>query len=214
MATAKKATKAAPKAAKSAKKAAPKKAPKSLVEEVCGNLKKAGFLAIPVQTLNEEAETSRYFEGDFKEFVAAAKSLGAKSIFVDTLYLEEEEFFYDCGFDPEEYDYEDEEECTCKAEGKECKCVDSADCTLYPEDLNGLDLSLLRPEIAKYEKYLGEPCGVRLTVPGADHLEVEIFAEWYDDFAELVDDASCDIEEDPEEALKIIEKNSDEINNQ
>lgn len=213
MATAKKTTKTAAKAApKTAKKAAPKKAPKSLVDEICGNLKKAGFLAIPVQTLNEEAEASRYFEGDFKEFVAAAKSLGAKSIFVDTLYLEEEEFFYDCGYDPEEFDDEEEEECTCKAEGKECKCV--ADYTLYPEDLNGLDLSLLRPEIAKYEKYLGEPCGVRLTVPGADHLEVEIFAEWYDDFAELVDDASCEIEEDPEEALKIIEKNSDEINNQ
>ncbi len=211
MATAKKTTKAAAKSApKAAKKAAPKKAPKSLLEEITANLKKAGLLSIPVQTLNEDMESSRYFEGDFKEFIAAAKALGAKAVFVDTLYLEEEEFYYDSGIDDEEYfDDCDEEEC----EVIDANDEDKEDATLlYPEDLHGLDLGLLRPELAKYEKYVGEPCGVRLTIPGADHLEVEIFAEWYDQFAEIVDEASYAIEVNPEEALKVIEKNSDEVN--
>jgi len=205
------AAKAAPKAAKaSAKKAAPKKAPKSLVETVTDSLKKAGLMSIPVQTLNEDMDVSRYFEGEFKEFVAAAKALGAKAVFLDTLYLEEEEFYYDSGIDDEEYfDDEDDEEC----EVIDANEDEKEDATiLFPEDLHGLDLSLLRPELAKYEKYVGEPCGVRLTVPGADHLEVEIFAEWYDEFAEIVDEASCAIEINPEEALKVIEKNSDEVN--
>ena len=73
---------------------------------------------------------------------------------------------------------------------------------LEPEDLDGLDLSLLKPEIAKYVERVGESCGVRLTVPGVDHLEIEIFADWYDKFAELVDEASEIIEEDPVGALE------------
>jgi hypothetical protein len=71
-----------------------------------------------------------------------------------------------------------------------------------PEDLDGMDLSLLRPEIADFDKYIGDECGVRLTIPGVDHLEVEVFTDWYDKFAELVDDASESIEIDPAAALK------------
>ena len=56
--------------------------------------------------------------------------------------------------------------------------------------------------MAKYLDRVGEACGARLTVPGVDHLEVEIFADWYDDFAELVDEASEAIEIDPTDALK------------
>ena len=52
------------------------------------------------------------------------------------------------------------------------------------------------------EDRIGEACGARLTVPGGDHLEVEIFADWYDDFAELVDEASEAIEIDPTDALR------------
>jgi hypothetical protein len=56
--------------------------------------------------------------------------------------------------------------------------------------------------MAKYLDRVGEACGARLTVPGVDHLEVEIFADWYDDFAELVDEASEAIEIDPTDALR------------
>ena len=158
--------------------------------------------------------TTRYFGGDLKEFIAAAKTLGAKGIFVETLYLEEDEFYYDSGMDDEEYMalYGNEEccngDCKCgKCEGKKSKKAKDDDSDVdavyfEPEDLDGLDLTLLKPQMAKYLDRVGEACGARLTVPGVDHLEVEIFADWYDDFAELVDEASEAIEIDPTDALK------------
>jgi hypothetical protein len=48
-----------------------------------------------------------------------------------------------------------------------------------PEDLDGLDLSLLRLRLQIIKIALVKSCGVRLTIPGVDHVEVEIFAEWY-----------------------------------
>ena len=194
-------------------------AKKSITDIVCDYLKKQKLSPIPVQTLNEEAETTRYFGGDLKEFIAAAKTLGAKGIFVETLYLEDDEFYYDSGMDDEEYMalYGNENvECQC---GEDCKCGASAgsatgkkkkakdddsdvDAVYFePEDLDGLDLTLLKPEMAKFLDRIGEACGVRLTVPGVDHLEDELFAEWYDEFAELVDEASEAIEIDPNDAL-------------
>ena len=191
---------------------------KSVTDLVCEHIKKQKLLPIPVQTLNEEAEATRYFGGDLKEFLAAAKTLGAKSIFVETLYLEDDEFYYDSGIDDEEYlamngDFNNEcccgENCKCKKGDKKSKKTEDDDkvdgVLLEPEDLEGLDLSLLRPEIAKFLDRVGESCGVRLTVPGVDHLEVEIFADWYDEFAELVDEASEIIEEDPNGALEQVE---------
>ena len=192
---------------------------KSVTDLVCEHIKKQKLLPIPVQTLNEEAEATRYFGGDLKEFLAAAKTLGAKSIFVETLYLEDDEFYYDSGIDDEEYlamngDFNNEcccgENCKCKKgdkkKAKKAEDDDKVDAVLLePEDLEGLDLSLLRPEIAKFLDRVGESCGVRLTVPGVDHLEVEIFADWYDEFAELVDEASEIIEEDPNGALEQVE---------
>ena len=192
---------------------------KSVTDLVCEHIKKQKLLPIPVQTLNEEAEATRYFGGDLKEFLAAAKTLGAKGIFVETLYLEDDEFYYDSGIDDEEYlamnsDFNNEcccgENCTCKKgdkkKSKKAEDDDKVDGVLLePEDLEGLDLSLLRPEIAKFLDRVGESCGVRLTVPGVDHLEVEIFADWYDEFAELVDEASEIIEEDPNGALEQVE---------
>ena len=192
---------------------------KSVTDLVCEHIKKQKLLPIPVQTLNEEAEATRYFGGDLKEFLAAAKTLGAKGIFVETLYLEDDEFYYDSGIDDEEYlamnsDFNNEcccgENCTCKKGDKKKSKKDEDDdkvdgVLLEPEDLEGLDLSLLRPEIAKFLDRVGESCGVRLTVPGVDHLEVEIFADWYDEFAELVDEASEIIEDDPNGALEQVE---------
>ncbi|MEE1067204.1 MAG: hypothetical protein UH678_01765 [Fibrobacteraceae bacterium] len=206
---------------------------KSVAEEISENLKAHGLMPIPVQTLNEEAEASRYFAGTFDEFIDAAKILGAKGIFVEALYLEEDEFYYNSGIEEDDCcdccdccdcDCEcdddccckdkSEEDCCCKNSEEKCCCEDSKeDCEcscddeLFPEDLDGLDLSLFRPEIAKYEQYIGECCGVRLVVPGPDHLEVEIFAEWFDEFATLVDEASAEIEEDPAKVLEVIEKN-------
>ncbi len=195
---------------------------KSISEQVADLIKKAKLLPIPVQTLNEEAEATRYFGGDLKEFLAAAKTLGAKGIFIETLYLEDDEFFYDSGIDDEEYLAMNgaDSNCGCCC-GEDCKCGckdnkkskkaknvedDEEDGVwLEPEDLDGLDLTLLKPEMAKYMERVGEACGVRLTVPGCDHLEVEIFTDWYDKFAELVDEASEIIEEDPNGALEGIE---------
>ena len=187
---------------------------KSISDEICDYIKKQKLSPIPVQTLNEDMETTRYFGGDLKEFIAAAKTLGAKGIFVETLYLEEDEFYYDSGMDDDEYMalYGNDEcngECQCgKCEGKKskknAKDDDSDVDGVYfePEDLDGLDLTLLKPEMAKYLDRIGEACGARLTVPGVDHLEVEIFADWYDEFAELVDEASEAIEIDPTDTLK------------
>ena len=183
---------------------------KSISDEICDYLKKQKLSPIPVQTLNEDMETTRYFGGDLKEFIAAAKTLGAKGIFVETLYLEEDEFYYDSGMDDEEYAalYGNDDccngECKCgkcddKKSKKKAKDDDSDVDAVYfePEDLDGLDLTLLKPQMAKYLDR-----GARLTVPGVDHLEVEIFADWYDDFAELVDEASEAIEIDPTDALR------------
>ena len=157
---------------------------KSISDEICDYLKKQKLSPIPVQTLNEDMETTRYFGGDLKEFIAAAKTLGAKGICCDG-------------------------ECKCgKCEGKKSKKAKEEDDSdvdgvwFEPEDLDGLDLTLLKPQMAKYLDRVGEACGARLTVPGVDHLEVEIFADWYDDFAELVDEASEAIEIDPTDALK------------
>ena len=61
-------------------------AKKSIIDEICDYIKKQKLSPIPVQTLNEEAESTRYFGGDLKEFIAAAKTLGAKGIFVEELY--------------------------------------------------------------------------------------------------------------------------------
>ena len=188
---------------------------KSINDVVCDYIKKQKLSPIPVQTLNEDAETTRYFGGDLKEFIAAAKTLGAKGVFVETLYLEEDEFYYDSGMDDEEYMalYGNDDEC-CNGECKCGKCNDKKSkkakdddsdvdgVWFEPEDLDGLDLTLLKPQMAKYLERIGEACGVRLTVPGVDHLEVEIFADWYDDFAELVDEASEAIEIDPTDALR------------
>ena len=44
---------------------------KSVTDLVCEHIKKQKLLPIPVQTLNEEAEATRYFGGDLKEFLAA-----------------------------------------------------------------------------------------------------------------------------------------------
>ena len=207
------------------------KVQKSVSDEVCDYIKKQKLLPIPVQALNEEVEATRYFGGDLKEFITAAKSLGAKSIFVETLYLEDDEFFYDSGMDDEEYLETYGNDCCCGGNCQcGCCCEDKADkkskksskkeekieegeedgVWLEPEDLDGLDLTLLKPEMAKFMDRIGESCGVRLTVPGVDHLEVEIFADWYDEFAELVDEASEIIEEDPVGALEDMQAAFDE----
>ena len=189
-------------------------AKKSIIDEICDYIKKQKLSPIPVQTLNEEAESTRYFGGDLKEFITAAKTLGAKGIFVEELYLEDDEFYYDSGMDDDEYMalYGNEnvececcgEDCKCKKGKKKAKDDDSDVDAVYfePEDLDGLDLTLLKPQMAKFLDRIGEACGARLTVPGVDHLEVEIFADWYDEFAELVDEASEAIEIDPTDALR------------
>lgn len=199
---------------------------KTISDEICENIQKHGFLPIPVQTLNEEAEASRYFAGTFLEFLEAAKALNAKGIFIETLYLDEDEFYYDsgieddndcdcdcdCDSDCEESDSADEDQektdCECSEEDS-CEDSDEDDEGVWidPEDLDGLDLSLLRPEIASYQDRIGESCGVRLTIPGVDHVEVEIFAEWYNTFAEMVDDAYEAIEIDPAAALEEMKTN-------
>ena len=192
---------------------------KSISEIICDYIKKQKLSPIPVQTLNEEAASTRYFGGDLKELIAAAKTLGAKGIFVEELYLEDDEFYYDSGMDDEEYmalygndDCCCDGQCKCgKSEGKKGKKAKDDDDSdvdgvwFEPEDLDGLDLTLLKPQMAKYIDRIGECCGARLTVPGVDRLEVEIFADWYDKFAELVDEASEIIEEDPNGALEAIE---------
>lgn len=205
---------------------------KSISDEICENIQKHGFLPIPVQTLNEEVEATRYFAGTFNEFLEAAKVLNAKGIFIETLYLEEEEFYYDSGVEEEDDELYGEDCLFNDCCGEDCECDDDDDCDddcdddddkcdddkcdddkddtcvwIDPEDLDGLDLSLLRPEIADFQDRIGESCGVRLTIPGVDHVEVEIFADWYNTFASIVDDACDAIELDPAAALEEMKAN-------
>ena len=69
-----------------------------------------------------------------------------------------------------------------------------------------MDLALLKPELDNYNERIGDECGVRLTLPGPDHLQLEIYTEWYDEFASLVEEASEEIELDPKAALKKMQK--------
>lgn len=192
----------------------------SMVDEISDLLKNNMLVPIAVQTLNDDCETVRYFEGTEEEFIEAAKLLGAKSIFIEPMYLEEDEFYYDSGMDDDEYMQTYGADCCCRGcncECCDCKCDSEKDCDkkeseecannedgvcIEPEDLDGIDLSILKPEIAKYLDKVDEICGVRLTVPGVDHLQFELWESWYEDFAELVDEASDIIEDDPAEALK------------
>ena len=198
----------------------------NIVEKVSEALKSAEILPIPVQTVTEN-DSVKYFAGTFQEFIDAAKSLGAESVFVEPIYLEEDDFFYDAGLDEEDsccdccnckcdckcecdcecenHDCEKEDKCCCK-EDSSCECDCEEDSEIYPEDLDGLDLSLIEPEISEYEKYIGSECGVTLRVPGADGLELEIFTEWFDKFADLVESVSEKIEFETESVLKIIEE--------
>ena len=175
-------------------------AEKTVTDEIFENLKNYGFLPVPVQEINSDAETCRYFGGNFQEFVEVAKALGSKCVFVETLYLEDEEFYYNSGIDEEEDDLSGEEDGEVveddSEEGKE------APIWLDPEDLDGMDLALLKPELDNYNERIGDEGGVRLTLPGPDHLQVEIYTEWYDEFASLVEEASEEIELDPKAALK------------
>ena len=184
---------------------------KNVTDEIFNNLKQFGFLPVPVQEINPEAETVRYFGGTFQEFVDVAKALGSKCVFVETLYLEDEEFYYDSGI-------EDDEECCgnccgncsceCDESDKDAEADKAEDLPIWldPKDMEGMDLSLLKPELDKYNERVGDECGVRLTLPGPDHLQVEIFTDWYNDFASLVDDASEEIELDPKAALGKMQK--------
>ncbi len=175
---------------------------KTVTDEIFENLKKFGFLPVPVQEINSDAETVRYFGGTFQEFVEVAKALGSKCVFVETLYLEDDEFYYDSG---EECD-DDSCCCSCKDEGEtvEDKSEDGKEAPVWldPEDLDGMDLALLKPKLDDYNERIGDECGVRLTLPGPDHVQVEIFTDWYNDFATLVDEASEEIELAPKAALK------------
>jgi len=195
---------------------------KSISEQIAENLRNRGFVPVPVQVLNDETTPVRYFTGDFDAFIEAAQALGAKAIFVEPLHLEDDEFYYDAGTEEDSCDYEDEccecddESCECdheetseenKEESSEGEEDETAGVWLDPEDLDGMDLTLLNPELDQYLERIGEECGVRLSLPGIDRVEVEIFTDWYDKFAELIDTAVDEIETDPAEALAKIKAN-------
>lgn len=198
---------------------------KSISEQIAENLRNRGFVPVPVQVLNDETAPVRYFTGDFDAFVEAAQALGAKAIFIEPLQLEDEEFYYDAGIEEDSEDYDDEccgcddEDCECghedateaQAAAPEADATETEDDTagvwLDPEDLDGMDLTLLNPELDQYLERIGEECGVRLSLPGPDRVEVEIFTDWYDKFAELIDAAVDEIETDPAEALNKIKAN-------
>lgn len=203
---------------------------KSISEQIAENLRTRGFVPVPVQVLNDESAPVRYFTGDFDAFVEAAQALGTKAIFIEPLYLEDEEFYYDADVEEDDEDYDDCdcEDCDCDGDCECCKEEDeeaveevaedaetseeteedeTAGVWLDPEDLDGMDLTLLDPELDQYLERIGEECGVRLSLPGPDRVEVEIFTDWYDRFAELVDAAVEEIETDPAAALEKIKAN-------
>lgn len=195
---------------------------KSISEQIAENLRNRGFVPVPVQVLNDETSPVRYFTGDFDAFVEAAQALGAKAIFVEPLHLEDDEFYYDAGVEEDSDEYEDFDECCCDDESCDCHEEGESDETpaeetpaaeedsavwLDPEDLDGMDLSLLNPELDQYLERVGDECGVRLSLPGIDRVEVEIFTDWYDKFAELVEAATDEIETDPAAALEKIKAN-------
>ena len=196
---------------------------KSISQQISENLRNHGFVPVPVQVLNDETSPVRYFTGDFDAFVETAKALDAKAIFIETLELEDEEFYYDAGIEEDVDEYDDFDDCECddescegeKEEDKEpvevaakgAEAEEDVSLWLDPEDLDGMDLTLLNPELDTYLERVGEECGVRLSLPGPDRVEVEIFTDWYDKFAELVDACVDEIETDPAAALEKIKEN-------
>ena len=176
--------------------------PKSISEEICDQIREVGFLPIPFRSIIDDETIPRYFTGELSDFFKAAKVLGAGGIFIETLYLEEDEFYYDSGFENEE-DTEDEKQSDDDEKAEESDDIENL---VDPVDLNGVDLSLLHPEIADYQSRIGESCGVRLVIPGADNLETEIFADWYNEFIDFIDDASDQIETDPSGVIEKIKK--------
>lgn len=188
----------------------------SIIDEVSKNISEHGFLPIPVELLNDEMLATRYYTGDFAGFIQSAKALGAKAIFVEALYLESDEFFYESPYSFDDFDeecddldeFEDADEDDCEG-CEDCDCKDNDDTLVVDEsDFDGYDLSLIDKRIADYFEYLGEICGVRLTIPGVDNVQLGVFTDWYNEFSELVEEVCEFIELTPNEAYKQIEENS------
>lgn len=181
---------------------------KTFSQTVLNKINNAGLLAIPVNVLNELEAPSRLFLGKLSDFLTAAKTLEAKAVFVEALFLEEDEFTYQAEtcYDPDleellpALEHEADENAESEAEPEYSAIWVDA------EDLDGFDLTMVDNRLAKYRDRIGQECGLRLALPGIDRLELEVYNEWYQKFAEIADKATERIESDPGAVLEKFQK--------
>jgi hypothetical protein len=125
-------------------------------EELFTAIQNASLIPVPVIIeVPEDQVAINFFDGNLEQFLASAKAIGARAIFVQDNSFEEDDFTYN----PEEDDLDEES-----------------------EDLE-VDLSTVSTALAKYKKHLGQNYSFCLVAKGGiDELRIIVDQEWVKDF--------------------------------
>ena len=152
------------------------------LDTITTKLVSEGFFPIRVEgSTNRDNSRGLIFVGDLDEFVRAAKALKAEVIFVTSRVLDEADFKYEADEDDQEDD-------------------DSSE-TIDSEPIH---LPSVLPSLSMFEKYIGQECAYKLSLPMAyNTLDFYTQEPWWTDFIEMVIEAVGKIEEDREAARAV-----------
>ncbi len=151
-----------------------------------------------------EADTDDYsgdiFIGTLDEFFLAAKALGAKTIFLVSSSLDEDDFIYTNEFDDaDELSYEDEE--------------DVEEETDSDEFSDEVDLTVALPSLSEFKKYLTkEYAFILIAKGGSNELSFYHEEEWWKTFESQREEAIEKVDEDREAIVKKMLKQQAENN--
>jgi hypothetical protein len=142
--------------------------------ELKERIKSACLYPIPVEAHNERGQIPELiFSGSVDQFLEAAKALGASVIFLFTSQLDEEDFYYESDLG-DDYEFEDD------ADDDEHE--DSDEPTANPESF---DLTAALPSLAEFKKHIGQESWIQLTAKNRlVSINIQIFADWWDEFNE------------------------------
>lgn len=137
-------------------------------EDLFAQLRAQSVVPVALSSLGDEGSRSQLwdFDGSFDEFVQVAKELEVRAIFVVTFAFDENDFMYDPSDDEED--------------------------EIIDEDGEPIDLTQLRPALARFRKHVGELVGYELVVSVGNDILVRFSnfgEEWYSQFSDLKDDA-------------------------
>lgn len=129
------------------------------------------------------------FIGALDEFFLAAKALGAKTIFLVSSSLEEDDFIYTNEFDDTDELHEDE--------------VDAEEETDSDEFSDEVDLTVALPSLSEFKKYLTKEYAFILTAKGGSN-ELSFYheEEWWKTFESQREEAIEKVDEDREAIVK------------